>query len=354
MRTAAPRLHPPGRERPAADLPAWCPNGTLRAHLGALMEAFATRPAAWPPADTEAAATAAPRPDGVAAESVFDLLTSRPFSYLGRSKAAPYRPSVMPRIERDVAQGRPVRFHFDIGPGYHASTEPDHHGIRFDVGLAELLALRQVTLFQAAVRAVYPPGVRFALVIDNLCGLYTNDVPLAHSEGYVRRLRALMERLGVSDTIDLLVESEAFTVDAYERLWRATPVEPPPADLSDDAIENVARFLGRPCTRAEAAQRIEGYRRAGIVTETLLADVVDGVRLTQRATPGTLGFRSFPGGAQRMQVGEIVLDVQRDASMRPLLLTSRNRAAYELARVATPEPLPDEVAHLGCARRLDD
>lgn len=304
--------------------------------------------------DPAPAGRAAPGSGDALAELVFDLLTSRPFSYLGRRKAAPYRPMVLPSIQRDVALGRPVRFHFDIGPGYHASVDPDRRGIGFEVGLGQLLALRQVVLFQDAVRAVYPPGVRFWLVIDNLCGLYTNDVPLAHSETFVRGLRALIDALGVGDTVGLLVESEAFTEAEYERLWCAIPAEPPPNEVGDDDLENVARFLGRPCSRDEAAHRIEGYRRAGIVTETLLARVVDGVRLTQRASPATLGFRSFPGGAQRMQVGEVVLAVRPDGAIQPLLLSSRNRPDYELARVATPTVLPDAVPSLGCVRHVDD
>jgi len=343
--TAPPVIHPPGLGHAANDPPAWCPPDALGAYLEDLMAAFRSPLSAGP---------AAPGSDGPLAESVFDLLTSRPFSYLGRSKAAPYRSKVMPSIHRDVALGRSVRFYFDIGPGYHASVEPDRRGIDFEVGLAELLALRQVTLFRDAVRAVYPPGVHFWLVIDNLCGLYTNDVPLFHTEGYVHRLRTLIEALGVGETVELLVESEAFTETEYRRVWRAAPAAPPPTEVCDADLENVARFLGRPCSRGEAARRIEGYRRAGIVTETLLARVVDGVRLTQRASPATLGFRSFPGGAQRMQVGEIVLAVRPDATFHPLLLSSRNRRECELARVATPAALPGAVAGLGLVRRLDD
>jgi hypothetical protein len=63
--------------------------------------------------------------NGALDERVFGLLAHRRFSYLGRTKAERYRPLVMPSIRRDLADDRPVRFFFDIGPGYHASPEPE-------------------------------------------------------------------------------------------------------------------------------------------------------------------------------------------------------------------------------------
>jgi hypothetical protein len=209
--------------------------------------------------------------------------------------------------------------------------------------------LRQVVSFDAALRAHHPAGARFSLVIDNLCGLYTNDIPLVSTHGYVRRLRALIDELRVGDVVDLLVESEWFTQAEYDAAYAAVAPQPPRGDLDADDLENVARFLGRPCTPEEAAERVERYRRAGIATEALLARVVRGIRLTQRATDATMAFRSFPGGAQRMQVGEIVLEHAQGAPPRPILLTSRNRAAYDLTRVAMPELLPRPVWQVGIA-----
>ena len=300
-----------------------------------------------------------PRPEPAASagaidEHVFGLLVHRRYSYLGRTKAARYRQSVMPSIQDDVAHRRPIRFFFDIGPGYHASPEPGAAGLSFDVGLAELLMLRQVVMFDAAVRTHHPPGVTFSLVIDNLCGLFTNDVPLVSTHAYVRRLRALIDELDVTGVVDLLVESEYFTETEYDAAYAAVAPQPPRDDFGDDDLENVARFLGRACTPAEAAERVERYRRAGTATEALLARVIRGVRLTQRATDATLAFRSFPGGAQRMQVGEIVLVRADGARPRPILLTSRNRTVYELTRIAMPGVLPPSVWHVGIARRRAD
>ena len=53
---------------------------------------------------------------------------------------------------------------------------------------------------------------------------------------------------------------------------------------------------------------MERYRRTGLVTGLLLDRLVRGVHMTQRATGATLGFRPFPGGNQRTQTGELVID----------------------------------------------
>jgi hypothetical protein len=330
------------RRAPHAPLPAASPTDEIFAFLADVMSAFG------PGRRPERAEL-----DGPLDERVFGLLAHRRFSYLGRTKAARYRQLVMPSIQRDLAQGLPVRFFFDIGPGYHASPEPGAAGLSFDVGLAELLMLRQVALFDAAVQAHHPLGVRFSLVVDNLCGLFTNGVSVASTHGYVRGLRALIAELGVGDVVDLLVESEWFTEAEYAAAYAAVPPRPPRDDLGDDDRENVARFLGRACTPEEAAERVERYRRAGITTESLLATVIRGVRLTQRATDATMAFRSFPGGAQRMQVGEIVLEQADGGPPHPTLLTSRNRAVFELTRIAMPGVLPPPVWQVGIARPRD-
>jgi hypothetical protein len=326
-----------GLRRPPVEPPP--PTDAVFAYLAEVMDAFgpARRPEPAPG-------------NGATDERVFGLLAHRRFSYLGQTKAARYAPIVMPSIRRDLADDRPVRFYFDIGPGYHASPEPGTAGLSFDVGLAELLMLRQVTMFDAAVRAHHPAGVRFSLVIDNLCGLFTNGISLVATHGYVRQLRALIDELRVGDVVDLLVESEWFTEAEYAAAYAAVPPQPPRDDLGHDDLENVARFLGRACTPTEAAERVERYRRAGTVTEALLARVVRGVRLTQRATEATMAFRSFPGGAQRMQVGEVVLEQANGTPPRPTLLTSRNRAAFELTRVAMPGVLPRPVWQVGIAQ----
>ena len=143
-------------------------------------------------------------------------------------------------------------------------------------------------------------------MIDNLCALRTNDIAIEATEGYCAQLRELIEEVGLADTVSLIVESEEFSLAEYDELL-AGPAAQPTVEPSETAIANVQRFLGRWCGADEAADRIERYARTTVVTEHLLARVVRGVRMTQRATGATLGFRPFPGGASRTQCGEVAI-----------------------------------------------
>jgi hypothetical protein len=97
---------------------------------------------------------------------------------------------------------------------------------------------------------------------------------------------------------------------------------------------------------------MEKYRRAGQVTECFLAKEVNGVRLTQRTTNSTLGFRSFPGGAQRIQVGQVAIVNRKENSVGPFLLTNNNRSEYRIRKIRLPTMLPESVPDFFYAERL--
>jgi len=310
----------------------------LRAEIDAHLETVLT--------GIRARSTAAPDTVPAADAAIFDLLTSRRFCYLGRKRTAPYRDETLALMRHDMERGEPVRFYYDIGPGYHASTRPGKSDLVFDVGLSELYQLHQVVQFCNRVAELYPPGARFSLVIDNLCAVATNDIPVENTSAYVERLRALMRETGAEDLVNLVVESEAFEWSEYEGLLADVAAQAPPDSLSEADLDNVVRFLGRSCDTTEAGDRIERYRRAGIVTESLLERVVHGVRMTQRATGGTLGFRPFPGGDQRTQCGEVALTRRSKGGLKPVLLTSRNIDGYDCVSVDSPDVLPASVPRM--------
>ncbi len=287
------------------------------------------------------------------ADEIFTILTSREFCYLSRTKTAPYRERSVALLAEDVRRGDPVRFYYDIGPGYHASVDPDELKLVFTVGFSELCVLTQVASFCNRVAAVYPPGARFFLVIDNVCGLLTNDIPLENSTAYCAELRSLIDQTAVSDRVGVLVESEEFALSEYDmdrtRLARdAAALTPTPMD-----VENVHRFLGRRCDDAEATERMAKYMQAGELTERMLARVVRGVRMTQRATGETLGFRPFPGGDSRTQVGEVAISPNSKGALRPILLTSRNVARYRRTRLQYPQLLPPAVPYVTHAEPIE-
>ena len=282
-------------------------------------------------------------PTSAVPTEIFRILTSQRYGYLGRRKSEPYRSIVEAHLAQHVASAQPLHFYFDLGPGYHAGISRLNRSLGFEVSLSELLALRQIVLFANEVRSVYFPGVHFFVVIDNLCGFYTNDIPLECSSRYVEDFRRLIRNVGAEDLVSLIVESELFSCEEYEAVLGSVEVQKPIGIVPDEVVDNVARFLGRDCTQREAALRIEQYRRTGITTETLMATRINGVRLTQRASPTTLGFRAFPGGDQRTQAGRLALtrNGNGNGKLRPTLITSRNSENYELLELNTYDLLPD-------------
>jgi hypothetical protein len=265
------------------------------------------------------------------ASAVFDILTSREFSYLSRSQSEPYRFSAEAILAKQIARAERLRFFLDLGAGYHATLRPGVEPLSFDVGLGELLVLRQIAAFRQRVAEVYSEGVSFVLVIDNMAALLVNDIPLEATTSYCR---------------------EYFAMEDFERQRAALDYAAPRAvALTDRVYENVVRFLGRPCSPEEALERALRYEPIIEVSESLLEELIDGVHLTQRATASTLAFRPFPGGATRIQCGEVALCHNEHGKLRPFLLTSHNVDAFDLEVVSTHSVLPAPISWVRYGRR---
>ena len=269
------------------------------------------------------------------ADAIFKLLSHREFTYLSKARASSYRAAIVAHLVRDVTAKQPIRFYYDIGGGYRAGTDR-RRALSFSPGLGELFALRQITRFDRQVRAVYPPGARFWLVVDNVAARLVNDIPLHRTAAYCGELRGIIRNLGLEPRVDLLVESEHFSLDDYAVDTRAAATEVP----SPAAVENVARFLGRECEVSEAMERIARYRAVSDETERRLQSRIDGVRMTQRATASTFGFRSFPGGDSRLQSGDVIVTYRHPDRIVPRLATSRSPWASRIRPIDVSDLLP--------------
>ncbi|MGE3844205.1 MAG: hypothetical protein AB7I50_21745 [Vicinamibacterales bacterium] len=314
-------------DRPAVD-------GLVESYVRNLMISFA------PPPDGVrdlVPATIATRPP-VRAERLFDLFTRREFCYLSRRGSASYRDHVLPWLLSAIAHDRPLDCFYDIGGGYHASVRPGLSALSFDVGLGELMILRQVARFAQLVTRLHPPGIRFHLVIDNLCALLINDIPLDNTRSYCARLRTLVAETGMSGLVDLLVESEVITRDAFVATPEDDATSAPVVGAKER--ENIERFLGRRCTDAEALDRARRYRWVIRVSERLLAPHISGPHFTQRATTDTLCFRPFPGADSRIQCGQVVLSRTAGHRLHPILLTSTNEHRFRSREHPLPHLLP--------------
>jgi hypothetical protein len=314
-------------------------NVALKSYLEALMAGFDT------PASTGSKGIGA---DDVP-EAIVALLTNRDFCYLSKSKVSVYRENILALVRSAVGRGEPIQFFYDLGGGYHASIRPEEEGLRFEVGLGELLVLSQIAIFAGRSSRVYPRGIRFSLVIDNVCALLVNDVPLAKTSQYCEDLRRLIREAGMQDVVDVLVEAEHFSIHDFDLLEPVIAARRGP--LTRQQHDNVERFLGRPCDDVEAARRFWRYQDVIEVSDRLLARLIPGVHMTQRATPSTICFRAFPGADSRIQSGEIAL-TRNDLRIYPFLLSSRNIGEYGLQRHRFLGLLPAVIPHVTYAERI--
>lgn len=278
---------------------------------------------------------------GCTAQDIAGILSARRFSHLSKSQASRYQPAMVMRLQAGMDTAQPLRFFYDLGGGYHAGLQPDFSGHRFVPGLGELLALRQIRWLAQAVEQVYPPGLRFTLLIDDLCAWASNGIAPDKTAGYVAQLHRLIDAVQLEATVDVLAESALCSGERFRAAVEAepAPVLVPQQDLSPQMLENVCRFVGRACTPTEALRHRSRYLQAQAVSDRLLAPHIQGVRLTQRATDTCMGFRSFPGGDSRLQTGAVVLTVGTGDVVRPLLLTSRNVEGHAICALP-PAALP--------------
>jgi len=321
-----------------APIPTWTPDAAIEEYLTAMR----------PPQVCEGAqAVSIVEPERVAAQ-IFDLLTQREYCYLSKSRVAPYRANALAAFVEAIAQQKPIHIFLDLGGGYHASLRPGFRPLDFSVGLAEWFVLGQIARFMREVGSVYAPGARFSIVIDNLCAYAVNDVPVAETERYCAGLRRLIRTLRLEERIGLLVESEHFDYSDYVSAMGRAPVDCS-TELSPKQLDNIQRFLGRPCSRQEAEQRSQRYVAASFATESLIAPLVTGLRMTQRASNTTLCFRPFPGADCRIQTGQVVLRIGGNAKPRPMLLTSANLDEFDLQQVTMAHVVPLEASAITVA-----
>ena len=269
-------------------------------------------------------------------ESVFTIMAGRKFTHLTKNRSRVYRAAILDLLVEDAKAGRPLRFYYDIGGAYRAGIDDQQRELSFSPALGEFFLLRQIKLFDNLVCAVYPPGTKFSLVIDNLCALLVNDIRVDKSLGYCEELREIIRQLNLEEKVDLFVESEIFRPEDYKTDTTGVSMSPP----SLGAIENVSRFLGRNCDSSEAIERMARYAVVSEQTDSKINSIIDGVRMTQRATPATFGFRSVPGGDSRMQTGEVILTYYQDGRIKPRLVTSQSKGSTSIQQIDVSDLIP--------------
>ncbi len=271
------------------------------------------------------------------ADTIVRILLRHEFNYQSNGRVAHLLPDIRRRIEQAIRDGRPVPIYFLFHGGYRASAEPHRLNHVFAPDATEFMLLFQAARLQEQVTAVYPPGVSFAIVINNGVAAWTNGIAYAATEGYAARLRHLIARLGAGGAVWVLLQSE---LGDFADDMAGIPIAPVSTIGADDH-HIVERFLGRGCSVDEAREYIARYAAAEAAWARRLAPMIDaasGIFVRQVAHPACLSFRPFPGGATRVQNGAIGFSLTEGRSPVPFLITTRTAASRPLRDV--PVDLP--------------
>jgi hypothetical protein len=297
----------------------------------------------------EIAHAAAGRPaPGVVADParVVRTILSSSFNYQSRGRVAHLVPQVTERIDAAMAASEPVRLFLLYHGGYRSSFAG--RGLTFEPDVTELLLLYQIARLRRALHAIGGPDFLFTIVVNNGVAAATNGIGYARTEGYARRLRALIDRAGAGAFVSVLVQSE-IEETPFEEQMRALHVEPRAAiDAAEHGI--IERFLGRACSIAEACLKSAVYEQAERVWGTRIGGIVDaagGIVFRQIAHPECLSFRPFPGGAIRVQNGTVGFRIERGAPVPTLI-------SHATAARATVTPMAIRCPMLAAAERQDE
>ena len=262
------------------------------------------------------------------AQTLTGLLTNRSFNYLSQKNVCHLLPGVRQNLLKQIDRGGPLRFFLLYNGGYRASPFPGRLSLLFEPDQTELMLLHQVALLSERVRAVYPPGINFSVVINNGVANRVNDIPLSASVGYAQRLRRMIANLDASSSVSVLLQSE-LTGQDYSLPQKSTVGFPPLTDAGHRVVE---RFLGRQCAPAEAQHRAALYLEAEAQWAQDLAPIVAdsyALVLRQVAHPKMLSFRPFPGGAIRIQNGSLAFQ-ENGQKIACRLITTQNISQFSI------------------------
>jgi hypothetical protein len=196
------------------------------------------------------------------------------------------------------------------------------------------MLLYQISLLKKEIFAVYKIGIKFSIVVNNGVAKWVNDIPITATEEYGKQLRNMIKSFGADKSVSVILQSELIGFDqnhSFEPLMHQSIIS-----MEDHSI--VERFLGRKCSLEEAEHRLSLYQISEAKWAEDLFPIITankGIVMRQVAHAEMLSFRSFPGGAIRIQNGTFGFYYQTK-SLRPKLITSKDTFKYDVKWVHCP------------------
>lgn len=269
--------------------------------------------------------------------ALVDLLTHRKFNYVSKSKLRPIMDGVRQNLAKQWTSGQPLTFYLLLNGGYRAAHGPERSDLIFEPDHTELLLLYQIALFRSEVARLCDRPVAFHIVVNNGVAKWVNGIALAKTERYANKFRGLVDQLGASREVQVLLQSELVGFEPNKDFGTALS----PSALSAQEHAMVERFLGRTCSKEEAEYRAALYVEAEAKWARDLQPLIQahgGLVMRQVAHPDMLSFRPFPGGAIRIQNGTLGW-VEHKERLQPKLVTAVSYGHYSIREIHLELPV---------------
>ena len=257
----------------------------------------------------------------VSAEDIYSILISKEFNYQSKNKILHLKDFSIHIIEKNIELKKPIPLFYSVGGGYKATINKEClSDLNFSLGLGELLIIYQICKLEEKIKKIYEPGIIFNIIIDNGVANFVNGIPIDKTQRYAESYEKLIKILGKSDSIRLIVQTRDMNWENESNNIQIGKAR----EITDDEYCNILRFIGHECSREEAVVYQARYSAAMDFSAKLIKKHIgDEIWMLQYSNGKSLTFRSFPGGAARIQAGDIALKIENE-KVRPFLLSIKN------------------------------
>lgn len=254
-------------------------------------------------------------------EDIYSILISKEFNYQSKKNILHLKESSLHTIEENMKLQKPIPLYYSVGGGYKATIQNEClSALNFTLGLGELLIIYQVCRLEEKIRTMYKPGIKFYIIIDNGVANYVNSIPVDKTLFYVKLYEELIQKLGKSDVIQLIVQTRDMNWSVESKKIQIGTL----SEISDIEYSNIQRFTGHECSREDAILSQARYNATMEFSGKLIRSYIGNeIWMLQYSNGKSLTFRPFPGGASRIQAGDIALKMEKE-KVRPFLLSTKN------------------------------
>lgn len=254
-------------------------------------------------------------------DEIISIITSKEFNYQSKIKINNQICRAKEIIYNKIKQKLPIDFYLDLGGGYHASIGYEKIDKKTDVNFSEVIVLYQIAKFISKISRVYSGGVRMNIIIDNLVAFYVNDIELERTELYCKNFRKLIRVLKMEENVKVFLESENPKIMDKLCCLKYDQNE----NITEEQYENIIRFQDIEISPLQAKEKFNKYKTYVSESDKEINSIIGNqIRFVQRSDNNELTFRSFPGGASRIQCGQIAVIYNNEKNkFQTELFTSR-------------------------------